>query len=64
MKDKEILKIDNEEITVYLSQEEVEKNEELEQEKLTSQKNNMFENKKTEEGEINEWFFWKVKKNF
>jgi len=54
MKDKEILKIDNEEITVYLSQEEVEKNEELEQEKLTSQKNNMFENKKTEEGEINE----------
>jgi len=54
MKDKEILKIDNEEITVYLSQEEVEKNEELEQETLTSQKNNKSENKKTEEGEINE----------
>lgn len=54
MKDKEILNIDNEEITVYLSQEEVEKNEELEQEKLTSQKNNILENKKTEEGEINE----------
>ena len=24
----------------------------------------LLENKKTEEGEINEWFFWKVKKDF
>lgn len=54
MKDKEILKIDNDEIVIYLSQEEVEKNDEFSKEKLNSQVNNILDKNKTEEGVINE----------